>query len=182
MKKYNRFNFFKHTYCEWELKPFNVIDGKEPSYKSEKGSCYFFEEDGLYRYSNHWGRVANCRWKLVPNDAITPKVSQGYYVGYASWKSFFSNNENDPNYIIIVDFTTEEITFQHFMQSEDLTLCRRNAVDTAKRIAEIKKVFFADDWAKYLDCQDLESTRKILINELVNTNKKMVDIKRNLLK
>ena len=182
MKKYNKNNFFKHTFCDWELMPFDIIEGKKPNYKSDKGSCYYFEEDGLYRYSNHWGRVANCRWKLSVNDDSLQKVSQAYYVGYATWTSFFPNNENEATYVIVVDFDKKEISFNHFMQNENCSLYKRNATETAKRISEIKKVLLSSDWARYLDFEDIESLRKLIVNELINTNKSLLDIKRSLMK
>jgi len=174
MKKYNRFNFFKHTYCEWKVVPFTIIENRKPDYKSEKGSCYYFEEKGLYRYSNHWGRVANCRWKLLTED----KVSQGYYVGYSEWKDFYSNDEKDPNYVIKVDFVDKKIDFEHFMNAGNKSVVRRTAIDTAKRISDVKKVLLSDEWAKYLDCPDVEVAREFLVAELINTTKSLPEIKR----
>lgn len=182
MKKYNKTNFFKHTFCNWELVPFDIIEDKKPNYKSDKGSCYYFEEDGLYRYSNHWGRVANCRWKLSVKEQSIQKVSQEYYVGYAAWTSFLPNNENEAAFVILVDFDQKEISFDHFIQHEDCSLCRRNATETAKRISEIKKILLSDDWIKYLNFDNLELLRKLVVHELVTTNKSLLDIKRSLIK
>ena len=57
-------NFFKHTYCQFEYKELSVLQEENIHFKSKSGSSYVYTEKGVYRYSNHWGRVANCRWKL----------------------------------------------------------------------------------------------------------------------
>ena len=64
MKTYNQSNFFKHTFCEFqEIDRFEFPE--DTNYKSKSKSMYFYTDEGVYRKSNHWGRVANCRWKLV---------------------------------------------------------------------------------------------------------------------
>jgi len=174
MKKYNATNFFKHTYCEWIEVPFDEIANKTPSYKSDKGSRYFFSEEGLFRYSNHWGRVANCRWKLQSDK----KNSQGFVVGYAAWSSFYPNDEQENIYVIDVNFLQKEVTFKHYASLNNCDAFRRDAKTTAKRIVEIKKVLFSDDWFKYLVNQDKEEVRKRLITSLINTNKSLLELKR----
>ena len=175
MKKYNATNFFKHTFCEWTEVPLETIASLSPNFKSEKGSCYFFTTTGIYRYANHWGRVANCRWKLHSNN----KVSQGYCVGYADWSSFYPNDEREKNYVVCVNFSKKEVTFTHYNCLKDSNACRRNANDTAKRIVEIKKVLLSDDWYKYINHPDQEEVRKYLITGLVNTNKSLIELKRS---
>ena len=64
MKTYNQTNFFKHTFCEFkEITNFKIPENINFSSKSD--STYFYTNEGVYRKSNHWGRVANCRWKLI---------------------------------------------------------------------------------------------------------------------
>lgn len=174
MKKYNATNFFKHTYCEWKEVSIEEIKEKKPSYQSEKGSRYFFSDKGIFRYSNHWGRVANCRWKLISEK----KESQCYYVGYASWSSFYPNDERENNYVINVNFLQKNVTFEHYASLNDSNAFRRNAKDTAKRIVEIKKVLLSDDWYKYITHPEIEEVRKYLINGLINSNKSLLDLKR----
>ncbi len=53
-KSYHNFNFFKHTYCEFDkVNEVLFLENKE-HYKSKSGSLYFYTEEGVYRYSNHW--------------------------------------------------------------------------------------------------------------------------------
>ena len=64
-KKYNKNNFHKHTFCEFTEVDATTISNIEWHYKSKSGSGYCFTEQGVYRISNHWGRAANCRWRLI---------------------------------------------------------------------------------------------------------------------
>lgn len=177
MKKYNATNFFKHTYCEWTEVPLEEIKDRKPNFKSEKGSCYFFDPIGIFRYANHWGRVANCRWKLNTDTA----KNQGYVVAYAPWSSFYPNDEKENNYVISVNFLQKEVTFIHYASLNGGDAFRRNAKDTAKRISEIKKVLLSDEWMKYITHPDKEELRQYLITGLVNTNKSLLELKRNFL-
>ncbi len=177
MRKYNATNFFKHTYCEWTEVALDNIANLSPHFKSEKGSSYFFTADGIFRYANHWGRVANCRWKLISDK----KNSQGYFLGYADWSSFYPNDEREKNYVISVNFLQKEVTFTHYACLSESKAFRRNANDTAKRIVEIKKILLSDEWFKYMNHPDQEEVRKYLITGLVNTNKSLIELKRSFL-
>jgi hypothetical protein len=68
---------------------------KSTHFKSKSGSLYYFTDKGVYRYSNHWGRVANCRWKISGVEAYK---NQNYYVGYANWLDFYSLNTSEKNF------------------------------------------------------------------------------------
>lgn len=61
----NRENFFKNTYVDWGM--VKKHPDREPDYKSGSGSEYWYEKDGVYRRSNHWGNVASCWWLLNGN-------------------------------------------------------------------------------------------------------------------
>ena len=63
-KTYNKTNFHKHTFCIFKEVDFETIQNLKPNYKSKSGSSYFFTDQGVYRLSNHWGRAANCKWRL----------------------------------------------------------------------------------------------------------------------
>ena len=61
----NRDTFFKNTYADWEM--VKKHPDREPDYKSSSGSEYWYEKEGVYRRSNHWGNVASCWWLLNGN-------------------------------------------------------------------------------------------------------------------
>ena len=65
MEQYHKNNFHSHTFCEFVAVESLPKIFSTPNYKSKSGSSYFFTEEGVYRSSNHWGRAANCRWRLI---------------------------------------------------------------------------------------------------------------------
>lgn len=180
-KKYNKTNFHKHTFCEFIEVDVAAIPNIEWHYKSKSGSGYCFTEEGLYRISNHWGRAANCRWRLISNSNSKINNSQAR-IGYAKWTDFYPNNETEALFYIDVNFDTKEVTFQHKNNPNyDGKALLRNASETAKVIRQIKEILESDTWAKYLDFDDLEQLRNEIILKLIQTSTSFAEIKRSLL-
>lgn len=177
MKKYNRFNFFKHTFCDWKLIDESFIKGKQPDYKSQTGSAYYFDHKGLARYSNHWGRAANCRWRLVKED----KNNKGFFLGYALWEDFYPNDEKLDLFAIVYDKQTQRVDFAHKQQMGQEPVVLRNASQTSKRIAKIKEIILDDSWYKHLESIDYQRAKEFVIDQLINGNDEFVVIKRKLL-
>ena len=178
-KIYNKLNFHSHTFCIWKEVLFNEINNRKISYKSKSGSQYIFSSDGLYRISNHWGRVANCHWRLIPLDKFK---NQNTIVGFARWADFYSNDDRSKLFFIKVDFETGEVNFYHKLNQENQEkVILRNAKETAETIKTIKKVLTQTDWAKYLKYEDLEVFRKKIVNELVYSENRFIEIKRQYL-
>ncbi|TDR18247.1 hypothetical protein [Flavobacterium cheniae] len=175
---YNKNNFHKYTFCEFiEIEP-NKISKIKTSYKSKSGSEYCFTEEGVYRISNHWGRAANCRWRLI-SEIINP--NQKERIGYAKWTDFYPNNETENFFYVEVNFDTKEVTFQHKNNPNfDEKAVLRNASETAKVIRQIKGILESDTWAKYLDYNDLEELRRDIIQKLITTNIPLQTIKKEL--
>ena len=175
---YNKNNFHKYTFCEFiEIEP-NKISKIKTSYKSKSGSEYCFTEEGVYRISNHWGRAANCRWRLI-SEIKNP--NQKERIGYAKWTDFYPNNETENFFYVEVKFDTKEVTFQHKNNPNyDEKAVLRNASETAKVIRQIKEILEADNWAKYLDYNDLEKLRRDVIQKLITTNIPLQTIKKEL--
>lgn len=173
VKTYNRFTFFKHTFCEWTAVD-KAPEGK-PDYTSKSGSSYYFTQQGVYRLANHWGRAANCRWRLrSPN-----KTSQFFVVGYANWSDFHPNNDTDPLYYISVDYLGKSCTYQHRALDSAQENKYRSAVATVKRIQLINQVLQQDSWAKYLPYQDIQELRVYIVERLLHTNESLLEIKRS---
>ena len=171
MKTYNKTNFFKHTFCEFKKVNQDFFDDNKAHFKSKSGSKYSYTKDGVYRYSNHWGRVANCRWRLVSNEKIK---SQNYYLGFAKWTDFFALNETEKQFYISVDFKTNEVNFHHKGTKENTFLFF--AETAQKRVNQIRKLFSDDKWAKYFD-DDIDDLRKKIITTLINSNNSFQEIK-----
>jgi hypothetical protein len=178
-KIYSKHNFHKHTFCIWKEVLFTEIQDLKISYKSQSGSQYIFTNEGLYRISNHWGRVANCHWRLVPLEQFK---SQNNIVGFANWTDFYSNDDTSKLFFIIVNFETKEANFYHKLSSNNpQNSVLRNAKDIAKTIRTVKEVLTETDWAKYLKYEDIESLREEVVNKLVNSDKSFLQIKKEYL-
>lgn len=178
-KSYNKTNFFKHTFCVFTEVASNEVSAIQTNYKSKSGSSYYFTEEGVYRYSNHWGRAANCRWRLLPL-ATTDGTRER--IGYAKWSDFYPNNDSDNLFYITVDFTSGAAVFEHKSNPlYDGKAVLRNAAETTKYIQQIRKLFENEAWAKYLEYEDLNALRETIINELLTTNKTLQQIKSRLL-
>lgn len=173
-KKYNRSNFHKHTFCDFIEVSRNSLNELKLAYTSKSGSSYYFTEEGVYRVSNHWGRAANCRWRLISNEE---KVNQYKRVGFAKWIDFFPNNETERLFYIEINWKDKSVLFQHKNNSSFNDETLRNASETAKRIKQIKEILKDDSWAKYLEIDDVEITRKDICEQLIATNKTLHEIK-----
>jgi hypothetical protein len=178
LKQFNKHNFHKYTFCIFKEVCFDVIENLKQNYSSKSGSSYYFTDEGLYRVSNHWGRAANCRWKLDSSSMIISK-SNNNKVGFAKWSDFYPNNEQENLFYIQVDYDLKKVDFQHKNNPtyETKFLCR-NALETAKRIKICKEVLIEDSWYKYLQFNCIENFRIEIINELLTTNNSFIAIKR----
>ena len=185
LKKYNKTNFHKHTFCEFIEVDTNAIPNNEWHYKSKSGSGYCFTEEGVYRISNHWGRAANCRWRLISNSKTSSnsKINNGENrIGFAKWTDFYPNNETENFFYVEVNFDTSEVNFKHKNNPKyNGKAVLRNASETAKVIRQIKEILDSDTWAKYFDFDDLEQLRREIIRKLIQTSTSFAEIKRSLL-
>lgn len=154
----------------------DFLKEKTVHYKSKFGSSYFYTGKGVYRYSNHWGRVANCRWKIR---GIEDYKNQVFYVGFAKWVDFFPLNNYEKVFYLDVDFLTGETiiyritaaeTLPHFLLTLDLAF---------KRVKEIKTLFKNYKWALYYN-ETVEIVRSTLIHKLINSEKPLQELKQSL--
>lgn len=174
-KTYSKLNFHKHTFCIWNEVLFSEIAEMKISYVSQSGSQYIFTDKGLYRISNHWGRVANCHWRLIP---LVQFKNQHDIVAYANWSDFYSNDDTSKLFFIKIDEKLE-VNFYHKQTLENpKEVVLRNAKETAKTIRTIKEVLTDDNWARHLSYVDLEALRKEVIAELIDSNKSFLEIKK----
>ena len=56
----------------------------------------------------------------------------------------------------------------------------RTSFETTKKIKQIRNLFNLTSWAKYFEYDDLDELRKIIIEQLIYTNKTLDEIKRTL--
>lgn len=178
-KNYNKLNFHSHTFCIWKEVPVTEIQELKLHFKSKHDSQYYFTTDGVYRLSDHWGRVANCHWRLIP---LTDFKNQRNTVAYANYSDFYANDDSAKLFFIKVNVENHEVNFYHKDTApitENVVL--RNAKDTAKIIRTIKEVLTETDWAKYLNYADLEVLRNEVVQDLVYSTKSFLEIKKQYL-
>lgn len=175
MNSFTKFNFHKHTFCLFQQVESSVLLNLKLGYKSASGSAYYFTELGVYRKSNHWGRAANCRWRLITN---TNYKNQTEIVGFARWTDFYPNNDTEKSFFIEINEIKNEVHFNHKNHPDYANQMLRNASDTAKRIKEIKNVLQTTSWAKHLIFDDFEEIKRKMLTELSNTNESFVNLKK----
>lgn len=173
MKTYNQNNFFKHTFCEFQQVDDFTFSENE-NYKSKSESSYFYTKEGVYRKSNHWGRVANCRWKIAANENYK---NQQIVIGFAKWVDFYPINSNEKAFFIKVDFIKKTAKIQP--KKEDTKHELFGFSDAQHRIKQITHLFQDEKWAKHFDLE-IESLRSRIISEFIKTNKSLQEIKKNL--
>jgi hypothetical protein len=170
----DRNNFFKHTFCV-----FKEINPEEPeitsfAFKSKSGSAYYFTDNGVYRASNHWGRVGDCRWKL---ESEVYKTNHKPCVGFALWKDFFENKPQMNLYFI--DWKANKPEINHCQATSfDLKYALFNAVDAKKRRKIIEMILDTPDWQKYLNIENSIPNQQKAIALLRTTQKTWLEIKR----
>ena len=175
MSTYTKHNFHKHTFCLFQQVDFSALADLKLSYKSNSGSEYFYTEIGVFRKSNHWGRAANCRWRLIVNSEYK---NQKEIVGFARWTDFYSNNETEKLFYIEINEAKTEVYFNHKSNPNYSNQVLRNASETAKRIKEIKEDLQSNSWSKYLVFDDFEEIRRKMLSELSNTNESFVNLRK----
>lgn len=147
------------------------FDENQIHFKSKAGSQYSYTKEGVYRYSNHWGRVANCRWRLQSDVKLK---NQNYYVGFAKWTDFYALNETEKQFYISVDFEKYTVDFHHKGTKEDVFVFF--AETAQKKVIQIKKLLLEDKWGRYFD-EDIHILREKIITEYINSNISLQEVK-----
>ena len=177
IKTYNRFNFYRHTFCVFKEVTLTTIENKKEDFKSKSGSSYYFTEEGVYRLSNHWGRAANCKWRLQTATSNPSRTK----LGFANWNAFHPDNAIEKLYFITVDLESQIVNYQHKFSSEyEEKYVLRTATETTKIIKSIRDLLSNESWAKHFNNQDINTLRREIIEKLITTNQALLEIKRTL--
>ena len=173
LKTYDQTNFFKHTFCEFQqVNDFEIP--KDKYFISKSNSLYYYTKEGVYRKSNHWGRVANCRWKLISNKSYK---NQQTVIAFAKWDDFFSLNETEKLFYISVNFNKKTVKIQPDKTSKENYLF--TYIEAQKRVKKIKHLFKEEKWATYFE-GSLDEIRLKIISEYINSDASLKQIKINL--
>jgi hypothetical protein len=169
-------NSFKNTFCVFHEVPLDAIDGLEVQYASKAGSSYYYTKEGMYRLSNHWGRLANSKWRLEPMQETSLSKQK---LGFALWTSFYPDNAEDKLYYLEANFDTKTLQYQHKNNPAfDQKAVLRTSFETAKRIKQARNLLELTSWAKYFENDDIDSLRMKIMHELIYTEKSLEEIKR----
>lgn len=171
-------NSFKNTFCVFREVDIKLIRDLSIQFESKSGSTYYYTESGMYRLSNHWGRLANSKWRLDPTE---PENLSKIKLGFATWDSFYPDNNEEKLYYLEVDYAMSVVNYQHKNNVQyDNKAILRTTFETSKRIKQIRNVLNLTSWAKHFDHYDINDLRRIIINELIYTNRTLDEIKREL--
>ncbi|HLF53009.1 hypothetical protein [Flavobacterium sp.] len=177
-KEYLKPGSFKNTFCIFKEVTLQELEDKKVAFKSKSGSSYYYTTLGMYRLSNHWGRLANSKWRL---EALEPETPSKIKLGFALWTEFYPDNAVDELYYIEADYLKNTVNYQHKNNpAYDKKAILRTSFETTKRIKQIRNLFNLTSWAKYFDYEDLKLLRQKIINELIYTNKTLEEIKREI--
>ncbi|PRZ22035.1 hypothetical protein BC624_10735 [Flavobacterium granuli] len=171
-------NSFKNTFCVFDEMSLDAIAGLSIQYQSKSGSSYYYTAKGMYRLSNHWGRLANSKWRLEP---MEPESTSKTKLGYASWDNFYPDNALDELYYLEADYVKRTVNYQHKNNPNyDGKAILRTSFETTKKIKQIRNLFNLNSWAKYFEYEDLDVLRKEIIDELIFTTATLEEIKRKI--
>jgi len=171
-------NSFKNTFCVFQEIEVKVIEKLPIQFESKAGSRYYYTESGMYRLSNHWGRLANSKWRLEP---MEPETSSKTKLGFASWNDFYPDNAEEELYYLEANYIKNTVNYQHKNNPNyDKKAILRTSFETTKKIKQIRNLFNLTSWAKYYEYDDLDILRQEIINELIFTNKSLEEIKKEL--
>ena len=168
---------FKNTFCIFTevLKP--AITRKF-DFESKSGSAYYFTSLGMYRRSNHWGRLANSKWRLEP---LEPESESKTKWGFAEWTNFYPDNATDFLYYLEVDYSKGTVNYQHKNNPHyDNKAILRTSFETTKKIKQIRNLLNLSSWASYFDYDDINVLRQQIIDDLIYTDKSLETIKREI--
>lgn len=171
-------NSFKNTFCVFEEVDLNLIENLKVQFESKSGSIYYYTERGMYRLSNHWGRLANSKWRLEASEKSTAHKKK---LGFASWDSFYPDNKEQKLYYLEVNYIKNTATYQHKNNpNRDHKAILRNSIETTKRIKQVRNILNLSSWAKHFEYENLDDLRKKIITQLIYSDQSLEEIKRNL--
>lgn len=173
---YRNKSLMKNTFCIFNEVDSKIITAKKSDYTSASKSQYFFTEDGVFRYSDHWGRTANSKWRLVPMDEKNRK----FKTGFALWTDFHKDNDFNKLYFIEVDFELNAVYFNHKnnLKTSNKAILRTTS-ETTKIIRQIRNLLQNDAWTKYFYQKDIKQR---IVMDLIHSDETLVNIKQKYLK
>lgn len=147
--RYDKSNFHKRTFCIFKE---SDVPSRPADYVSNSGSRYWFDESGVYRHANHWGRAAKCKWRLLSSSGKSSRLKGGY----ASWSDFAPDNDHERLYYL--KFDQDEVSYFHKSDARYAGELLRTSAETISRIRKVRE---------YLKRPDVSTA---LLNGLIETD------------
>jgi hypothetical protein len=170
-------NSFKHTFCVFTEVPLSEVDDLVLQYESKAGSRYYYTKEGMYRLSNHWGRLANSKWRLL---SVENQSTTKFKLGFATWNTFYPDNNADELYYLVANYIDKTISYEHKNNpSYDGIPVLRTSAATIKRIKQARNIMELTSWAKYFENAEIDLLRKKIVDDLITTDDSLETIKRN---
>lgn len=175
MKTYSKYNFHRNTFCVFKEVTTAEIEGLKTNFVSKSGSSYIFTAKGVYRTSNHWGRAANCKWRLQSHNL---EESSRTKVGYANWNEFHPIDEITKLYYIEVDLEEKTAQYLHKSSASGKTYYLRTATETTKRVKEIRSLLANPKKLEYWEVAlDFDTLLSRVIHQMIATDATLLQIK-----
>jgi hypothetical protein len=171
INKSNSRKTIKSTFCIFKEVDIAEIMDLKADFISESGSEYYYTENGVFRYSNHWGKAATSKWRLIPKENGNSKTK----LGFANWSDFHKDSLTEKIYFLEIDFDTNKVYFNHknnLKPNENPTL--RTSTETSKVIRQIRKLLENDKWTTYFETENIKQK---IINELIYSEKTLFELK-----
>jgi hypothetical protein len=169
-------SFFKNTFCEFEEVTLQKVAHLIPDFTSSSGSAYYYTPEGVYRVSNHWGKLAHSKWRIIP---INPLKINKIQCGFAFWNQFYPDEPLQKTYFIQVDYTHNEVFYRHKNHPDyHPQYILRTAKETQKRIKQIKNILLLNNWYTYYTDVSKEHLQKEIIRLLITTSNTLEQIKK----
>ena len=170
---------FKNTFCVFQELPLSSLEALTMQYASKSGSSYYYTKTGMYRVSNHWGRLANSKWRLEPMETASGSKIK---LGFALWSHFYPDNATEELYYLEMNYVNSSVNYQHKNSPDyDGKAILRTSFATTKKIKQIRNLLLLTSWATYYEYDNLDTLRKKIIEELIFTTKTLEEIKRILI-
>ena len=161
--KYHRKNFHRKTFCEFQFLSAQNLPERTPDHISSSGSQYYFLDEGVIRISNHWGRAAACRWRLIGFDG---KVAKQAPAGYAKWSDFYPYDPVQHWFYIRPDFSDIGHCLDVLYTSNLACFDEKEAV---KRLKWLQSHSNIEDMEAYFDKEIDETVYNNLCKEMISS-------------
>ena len=86
-RTYNKDNFYRKTTGDFKTAQ---APSRAPDFVSASSSKYWYEDYGVFRQADHWGKVSSNEWTLDGKES-----SGAVKTGYAKWEDFAYNGAKD---------------------------------------------------------------------------------------